>query len=51
MMVKILSGYNENEQIKSWELSNETLAPGDKGLKKHPNLPQFQFFISFGQKP
>ena len=24
MMVKILSGYNENKQIKSWELSLET---------------------------
>ena len=36
-MVKILCGYNENEQIKSWELSLETLAP-QRSIQSYHNI-------------
>ena len=43
-MVKILSGYNENEQIKRWELSLETLAP------EASKASTISIFQAFGQK-
>ena len=44
MMIQIWGDFlqmtNKNGWVKSWNF----------GIKKHPNLPQYQFFRSFGQK-